>query len=92
MSQKIMRTGGGSWCLEEDQCTHLQRWLGDLQGKHRAAELTSGPWESHGQVLLGDISAHVKGKMSRCLTNLIVFYDKITGFVNDGESGYLLEL
>ena len=42
------------------------------------------------QVLLEDISEYVK--VFGCLSNLTAFYDKIKGFVDDGESDYLLQL
>lgn len=60
--------------------------------KHRSADLTLDPGKIVEQVLFEDISGHVKGKAFGCLTNLIAFYDKKKGFVDDGERGYLPQL
>lgn len=57
----------------------LRGLLGETQGRRTPFE----PYME--QVLLEDFSGLVKWETFGCLVNLVAFYDRINGFVNDGK-------
>ncbi|PKU46989.1 rna-directed dna polymerase from mobile element jockey- hypothetical protein [Limosa lapponica baueri] len=75
-------------------------------GNYRMVSLTSIPGKMMGQLVLGIISKHMEEKKAirsgqhgftkgkSCLTNLIAFYDGITGWIDEGRAvdGVYLDL
>ncbi|GAB0176045.1 mitochondrial enolase superfamily member 1 [Grus japonensis] len=91
--------------LEENQChSSLQKGQEGGCRKLQASQPHLHPWKGEGQLILDVISKHVEEKKAirsgqhgftkgkSCLTNLIVFYDGMTGWVDERRAAEVVYL